>query len=89
MKTPDGFSMVVSTSLPKDHWIYEKSGEPPAPLRIGICDRRERMANRIAEAARYAIRGATMSGKAMDFDPDAMVKNFIVGMLGYWSVDGK
>ena len=41
----------------------------------------------IREAARYAVKGATMNGEAMDFDPDAMVQNFIVGMLGYHTPD--
>ena len=46
------------------------------------------LAEGIRAAARYAIRGATMSGKDENFDPDAMVQNFIVGMLGYWTKDG-
>ena len=36
----------------------------------------------IAQAARFAIRGATMKGAENDFDPDALVQNMIVGMLG-------
>ena len=29
-----------------------------------------------------------MSGKDENFDPDAVVQNFIVGMLSYWTEDG-
>ena len=49
---------------------------------------REEMADRIRAAAKYAARCATMNGKDMDFDPDALVQNFVIGMLGYWTADG-
>ena len=29
-----------------------------------------------------------MSGLDDDFDPDALVQNMVVGMLGYWTYDG-
>ena len=33
---PDGSAcMCASFPLPKDHWIYAPSGEPPMPLRRG------------------------------------------------------
>lgn len=87
---PDGSGfMTASFPLPKDHWIYEETGEPPMPFRMGTDNpiRREWM-EKITESARYAIKASTMSGKEMDFDPDAMIQNLIVGMLGYWTVDG-
>ncbi len=51
--------------------------------------RREGMAELIREAARYAVRASTMNGQSPDFDPDAMVQNFVVGLIGYWSPDGR
>jgi hypothetical protein len=49
---------------------------------------RELMADMIRIAGRYAIRASTMKGADMDFDPDAMLQNLVVGMLGYWTDDG-
>ena len=87
---PDGSAFfVASLPLPKDHWIYDKSSEPPAPFRIGVGPARSMEAEKIRQAARYAIRGATMRGQLSDFDPDALVQNLIVGLLGYWTEDGK
>lgn len=49
---------------------------------------RQAFADKIREAGRYAVRGATMCGKEMDFDPDALLQNLVTGMLGYWTEDG-
>jgi hypothetical protein len=49
---------------------------------------RQDMSDRIRAAGKYAIRCATMNGKEMDFDPDAMLQNLVVGFLGYWTADG-
>jgi hypothetical protein len=49
---------------------------------------REKWKNMLKEAGRYAIRTATMNGKEMDFDPDALVQNLVTGMLGYNTPDG-
>lgn len=87
---PDGSAFfTASWPLPKDHWLYQPAGEPPAPHRMGLGAERTLRAEEIRAAARYAIRGATRSGKITDFDPDAMVQNFIVGLLGFWTEDGK
>lgn len=80
---------VASFSLPEDHWLYQSIEESPAPFKMGISDERDRMRVLITEAARYAIQGATLSGKATDFDPDALVQNFIIGMLGYNTPNGE
>jgi hypothetical protein len=87
---PDGSGFAtVSMPLPKDHWLYTEGwNEPPAPWRIGEGDERNAMADGIRQAAKYAIRASTMNGKDDDFDPDAMVRNFVVGLLGYWTEDG-
>lgn len=86
---PDGSAFATaSLPLPKDHWIYEECGEPPMPWRIGVSEERDAKARQITEAVRYAVRASTMSGKESDFDPDAMVQNVIVGLLGYWTLTG-
>lgn len=42
----------------------------------------------IRAAGKYAVRCATMNGAEMDFDPDALLQNLVVGMLGYWTDNG-
>lgn len=37
---------------------------------------------------KYAYRCATMNGKMDDMDPDALLNNLVVGMLGVWTPDG-
>lgn len=91
-KLPDGSGFfVMSLPLPKDHWLYEeKVNIPPMPFKIGTepPGDRLRLSRKIAEAAKFAIRASTMNGKEMDFDPDAMVQNMIVGLLGYSTPTG-
>jgi hypothetical protein len=41
----------------------------------------------IVAAGKYAIRCSTLNG-ADDFDPDAMLQNLVVGMIGYWTDTG-
>ncbi len=97
---PDGSGFAtMSMPLPKDHWLTaEGYNEPPMPFRIGTAEdgtlvlpkihSREDFANMIRVACRYACRASTMNGKEMDFDPDAMCQNMVVGMLGYWTPNG-
>ena len=88
---PDGSAFaIMSFPLPKDHWLLaEGYNEPPMPFQRGTADpARQEWADKIREAGRYAIRASTMNGKEMDFDPDAMLQNLVVGMLGYWTLDG-
>lgn len=86
-----GFA-TMSYPLPKDHWIYERDdgycGDPPAPMRMGVGPERDKMAEMLREAGKYAVRASTSCGLDNDFDPDAMLQNFVVGMLGYWTEDG-
>jgi hypothetical protein len=49
---------------------------------------KEEFADKVKAAGRYAVRCATMNGKEMDFDPDALIQNLLVGMLGYWTDNG-
>lgn len=84
-------AMIVKMDLPADHWVYEPAGwQPPAPWLTGTADPlRTQMERQIRAAAQWAIRGATMAGTDKDFDPDAMVQNFVIGMLGFFTPDGR
>ena len=73
---PDGSScFLLSYALPEDHWIYD-SDHDPSPV-LDHAYRKD-----IVAAVRYAIRGATMNGKEMDFDPDALVQNAVYALCG-------
>jgi len=88
---PDGSGFATASfPLPKDHWLTQPGhNDPPAPFKMGTIDlRRREWAEHIRAAARYAIRASTMNGAIEDFDPDAMVQNMVIGMLGYWTPDG-
>jgi hypothetical protein len=88
---PDGSGFaVVSSPLPANHWLTQPGyDEPPAPFLMGTNDpQRADWADKIRAAAKYAVRGATINGTEEDFDPDAMVQNMVVGMLGYFTPDG-
>lgn len=97
-RLPDGSGFaVMSMPLPKDHWIYgdpAREGDhgfepPPMPFRLGTKDpQRKQWADMLRVAGKYAVRAATMKGKEMDFDPDALLQNLVVGFLGYWTEDG-
>jgi len=89
---PDGSGFsIMSTPLPKDHWSTKEGyEEPPAPLLMGTDNPlREPLRQAVMAAAQYAIRAATDNGKIDDYDPDAMVQNMVIGMLGYNTPDGK
>lgn len=87
---PDGSAFALgSFPLPADHWLYESKderftcvGAPPAPLRLGNGPLRDAMAAMLWEAGKYAVRAATRCGTELDFDPDALVMNLVVGLLG-------
>lgn len=91
---PDGSGFAtMSLPMPVDHWIYQRGPDgfslpPPMGLRMSSGYARQQMCQIIWEAAKYAIRGATMHGTAMDFDPDALCQNLVVGLLGYHTPDG-
>jgi hypothetical protein len=93
-RLPDdsGFA-IMSMPLSKDHWIYQRGPDgfsfpPPMVFRMASGLARQQAAQKIWEAAKYAIRGATMHGSEMDFDPDALCQNLVVGLLGYHTEDG-
>lgn len=91
VRLPDGSGFfTASWPLPKTHWLYaEERSEPPMPMRVGLGAKRSEIADQIQSAARYAIRASTMNGKETDFDPDAMVQNMIIGLIGRWTEDGR
>ena len=89
----DGHGVAIASfPLPTDHWLYADDGKyeaPPMPMRMGTDDpRRKAFNDMVRDAARYAVRAATMKGKLEDFDPDALVQNMVVGLLGYHTPDG-
>ena len=100
VRLPDGSGFAtMSMPLPKDHWLTRPGyDEPPMPFRLGVEEdasnilpkirTRQEFADKIREAGKYAIRASTMNGKEIDFDPDAMLQNFVTGMLGYYTSDG-
>ena len=59
------------------------------PIGRGVTMTKQGFAEAIKTAGRYAVRCATMNGKEMDFDPDALLQNLVVGFLGYWTEDGR
>ena len=84
---PDGSAFATASyPLPKDHWLYALRGEwdsrrddfaeTPHPILTNA----QRQA--VTVAARYAVCGATMCGKEMDFDPDALVQNLCYALCG-------
>lgn len=89
-KADDGFNV---PPMP-----FRMGGEHHAVLSITPClgfpyDRhlsmtKKEFADKVREAGRYAVKCATMDGKEMDFDPDALIQNLIVGMLGYHTDTG-
>ena len=90
IELPDGSGFTTgSYPLPRDHWLYAEGHEPPPmPLRMGKSKARALVAEAIRDAARYAVRGATRNGQEVDFDPDAIVQNMVVGLVGYFTEDG-
>ena len=92
-KLPDGSGFAtMSFPLPKGHWLTKDSAEyesPPMPFRMGTDNPERRVwAERLRIAGMYALRGATDNGKITDYDPDAVLQNLVVGMLGYHTADG-
>jgi hypothetical protein len=89
---PDGTGVAMASfPLPEGHWYKAKGHNvPPMPFRCGEDDvaLRAELEEACRAAARFAVRAATMNGRGRDFDPDALVQNFVVGMLGYHTADG-
>ena len=84
---PDGSAFATASwPLPKDHWLYaprsewdearDEYAECPQPILTHA------QSDAVVAAIRYAVRGATMRGQEMDFDPDAMVQNAVYALCG-------
>lgn len=85
----DGFA-IMELPLPTNHWLTQETEHceaPPMPFRIGVGPARAKLEEAVMKAARYAVRASTMNGK-YDFDPDALVRNFITGLFGYYTETG-
>lgn len=86
---PDGSAFaIMSSPLSKDHWLYRPwvymDGEiEPVELPTPVTTHADR--DRVVAAIRYAVRGATMRGQEMDFDPDALVQNAVYALCGPFS----
>jgi hypothetical protein len=90
-RLPDGSgAAVLSVPLPANHWLTALGENvPPMKFRMGTDNpSRKGWEEDIRAAGRYAVRCATMNGTEDDFDPDALVQNLIIGMLGYFTHTG-
>lgn len=90
-RLPDGSGFaLMSMPLPKNHWLFaEGRNVPPMTLRCGVdSPLHGQLRDALVRAGEYAVRCATMNGKEMDFDPDALIQSLLVGALGYCTPDG-
>ena len=86
---PDGSAFsILSLPLPADHWLYREreyatpKSEETVDLPPPFVPRTVENLELIRLAAKWAIRAATNCGKINDFDPDALVQNFVYATLG-------
>lgn len=90
-KTPDALNvppMPFRCGTDAPNLIFNAPDGTPESDRVVICTTRKNLQEGLREAAKYALRSATMNGQEMDFDPDAVVQNLLVGFLGYCTPDG-
>lgn len=85
---------VASFPLSKTHWLYKEEEigyeEPPMPFRRGVDEPdRAEWVEKLTKAARWAVRHSTENGRIDDYDPDAMVTNFVIACVGFWTEDGR
>ena len=90
---PDGSGFATASfPLPADHWLTRDPdgfNVPPMGLRMGTDNpQRKEIEGIVREAGKYAVRSATRNGQVEDFDPDALIQNLIVGLLGYHTSGG-
>ena len=73
------------TLMPPDHWVM-RAGDNIRPVPIFTVGtpgtNRQAVRAALVDAARFAIRGATANGTILDFDPNAMVANFLLAVIG-------
>lgn len=83
-RLPDGSGFATAKfPLPENHWLYEdtKFGDYDGKALLNPETDRHEFHARCKEA----IRRATVSGKDMDFDPDALVQNLSVLVCGQFT----
>ena len=66
----------------------DDSQDAGLPVAKGVTMTKQSFADAIREAGKYAVRCATLNGKDMDFDPDALLQNLVTGFLGYHTENG-
>ena len=88
LRLPDDSGVALaSIPLPKDHWIYDTNNERPEPMALLStaelsAEHGRDVREQLRAALRYAVRGATLCGRDMDFDPDALVINAVHALMG-------
>ena len=86
-RLPDGSAFAIASfPLPDSHWLYApreyaEGADVPKELPRPILNHTEHR-EAVVAAIRYAVRGATMCGKELDFDPDALVQNAVYALCG-------
>lgn len=87
-KLPDGSALfLMSFPLPPDHWLTQPrvyatessfdTVDKPTPILWRAIHE-----HNVRAAAKWAIRVSTDCGREMDFDPDALVMNFVYAICG-------
>ncbi len=87
-RLPDGSCVsTASLPLPSDHWLYapntagwDHERDCPLDTPLPVLGEIHRVA--VRNAVRWAVRGATVRGAEMDFDPDALVQNVVYALCG-------
>ena len=81
---------VASWPLPKDHWLYtESDNEPPMGMLMGTNDpQRAELQKHVVAAVRYAYKVNTRNGTDLDLDPDSLVNDVVIGLMGWYTPDG-
>lgn len=78
-----------SFPLPKEHWLYKGVEKPMVAMRMGSeVPLRHTMERYIRDALKYSLCVNTKNGTDMDFDPDALVTETIIALLGFYTPDG-
>lgn len=85
----DSAFFTTETPLPKDHWLYSEAGTPPMLLGRGVDDPeiRAELQEAVRQGVQYSLKVSGLDGSE-SVDPDAIVQNAIIGIVGYFTPDG-
>lgn len=74
----------ASQLLPADHWLTQPGDNVlPAPVLKPTSDKkRAELVTAIREAGQYALRTVSENGRVSTFDPDALLQNLVLALLG-------